>query len=33
MNDSAHMLAESKYFLMWVGIWVLALALLVPCLR
>lgn len=33
MNDSAQMLAESKYFLLWVGIWVAALALLVPCLR
>ena len=34
MTESAQaVVAESKYFLLWVGVWIAALAVLIPCLR
>jgi hypothetical protein len=33
MKESTQAMAESKYFLLWVGLWIAALAVLIPCLR
>lgn len=33
MSESTQAVTESKYFLLWVGAWVAALALLIPCIR
>jgi hypothetical protein len=33
MKESAQAVAESKYFLLWVAVWIAALAVLIPSLR